>query len=526
MDEQVGMQADPPMAPLVKHEAAVENKPALAVTSTPEAKPRLHEIADLEQTPQAPAIPPAEEKSSVLTTTPTNVAPKQASKPSQDSQPGIDSSAANADMDGTESDTEYDDPWFDAACLSAIETQTYEDVISASANVAAAENKASTEDLSAIQGVESKVEQSIKDEETALDDESHYHQDDELPAELRSGGFSTAKGNALPTISEAAQTRAKRLFEEVDQGLPVAEDGEADEDALAAALQEAKKQKGNINKTESTSAPPPPIMSLGFATASKKALPPPSEKARQRAALLFQQAEADLAAEEDGPTPLKPQMDAATASSARTLVDTPSRPGPARQSLFTTGGGGKPMEISEAARKRALELFADIDAEPPTASPTAQKIPPRSRMRSCDAGFNKSAPGHMQDNSNAKPAVIQLGSMKPRPATTGSAAPFTTPMRPRIPSGISSAHIGSQTSPAESPLGRRPGMGIQQRSQATLNKRAPFNSPFKTPQAKVKPSAKKGLVRMESSTPRVCFDLKCACFARFRALRLLTIDCL
>lgn len=446
-----------------------------------------------------------------LAPAPANVADVPSAKLTQDTQDELHSSAALAEVDG-ESDTEYDDPWFDAACLSAVESPTYDDVV-VPAGTSAADNRsmtsASTSTKAAVAAEPQPIEMRMEADHGS---ELGTYQ---LPAELCSGGFSTAKGSALPAISAAAQVRAKRMFEEVDKGLSVGWAEEADEDALAAALQEAKKQKSNAAEAVVAAAP----VSFGFATASNKALAPPSEQARQRAALLFKQAEADLAAEDSAAeTPIGTKIEAPSLASARTLVETPSKPGPARHSLFTTGAGGTPVQVSEAAKKRAMALFADIDADV-TASPTAQKVLPRSRTRSSEPGLVKPLPAQMQDVSNVRASSPQLGSMKPRPVSMSTAAAFATPARPRIPSGLSATHVGLQSSPAASPLARRPGMGIPQRSQATLNRRAPFVSPLKAPQMRASPVVRKGVVRMEASTPRLCFDLRGASTGRVRWCR-------
>lgn len=452
------------------------------------------------------------------------------------------------DEDEDEDETDYDDPWFDDACMTSADLCDH---------LEGEENEIGHLDVLEGEMVSTPEAKRLHLTPKMIGKNSQDHPDDEQerwaptacppPVAFMSTGFSTAAGSSLPPLSEAAQIRAKRLFDDID--LNTGSDVES-EDELAASLaadRDAKRLKmESESQTHEQDQERP--QSFGFSTASRKKLPPPSIKAQQRALMLLQQADEEVEKEkeqlgliglDEGEADLSHSTSAYASaflpiSSTAAVIETPTRPS-GGTSFFGTATGGKIKTISDEAKRKVMDIFADIEGPsgtptkqeqpisfrssststsmpfPPTlfATPTS-KIPPRARVRT-------ETPARFQDISNQP----KLSPAPPRPITAlannqaqaqaypiafASGAAFSTPLpHSKIISGISNASSSTRNVivPASSPssIPRRVGLGITPRSKAVLGKRPAFTSPFKTPGAKVGMSSYQTPLRQSPSIP-------------------------
>ncbi|KAF8932065.1 Breast cancer 2, early onset [Dissophora ornata] len=304
------------------------------------------------------------------------------------------------------------------------------------------------------------------------------------------GGFSSASGKKLAPLSRAALARVANLFDnDDDPGFGSSADR-------------------NPHIIDMSAQAVAPKVFGGFSTAGKKALPPISKAARDRAALLFEDEDIDTAALASRP----PESLASITASAVRAVAAEEFGG------FTSGSGKKLVPVSKDALDKWSKQFSENDASDSAArgvtepsvrqDPFPQSVPPISTVQPHGfAGFSSGTGKTLAPISKAAQeralSVLEMNHKSSLKPALGSSNRLSlsgaSGFRPLIATGgivhqqpVLSSHMNNlkrkslRSSSTHSSL---PGiMKPLSKASAPFKPPLPFKSPLKIPSSTATPS--------------------------------------
>jgi hypothetical protein len=299
-------------------------------------------------------------------------------------------------------DAEYDDPWFDAACLTT--TDEGGQILPDHLPVPPSSTPGKKQDLERRRSSEVKRSQEAVRAKDIVKDAGGTRlasmlEEEEIPKARTGSLFSFGNGAAVPPVSAKSREKAAKLFAEDPAETfgfqNVTEPRRDDDDYFSIGLDQPT---GMLDDFDMGSEAPAVPVFAGFQTGKGKKLAGPSEASKARAAKIFGEDLNDLPPIEklfevatSGPTILDetPSRTAALDSASTnlgfgkpdvsaypiTVFETPTKqieqpsseqpgsPNIPMSSLFQTAAGGSVPAVSAKSQAKALAIFAKAGAE-------------------------------------------------------------------------------------------------------------------------------------------------------------------
>lgn len=289
-----------------------------------------------------------------------------------------------------------------------------------------------------------------------------------VKAEESFAGFSTATGKTIAPPSKAALEKAKRLWHQM---------GEDDEIEVLAANSPAKHQRVDVSVEDKSTTP-----SAGFQTGQGAPVPSLSSAHSKKAPMIFQ----------EGLTLFNPSV--SSSSMASVIPETQSGTSPTDFRIgFQTGRGATIAEPSSSARRKALNMFAEVESttncllDIPSAPDNPQSGVPSSFL----LASGKSAPtpnrssvakvmslfADVESSSSPQPTPSQplRSSAQHQLPASHPSAPLRKPLMATTNTYLSKAKSNAIKTPVTGP--RRIGLGVKSTGQRS---RPEFVTPFRT----------------------------------------------
>ena len=303
---------------------------------------------------------------------------------------------------GPDDDAEYDDPWFDAACLTT--TDEGGQILPDHLPVPPSSTPGQKQDLERRRSSEiRRSQEAVRAKELVKDGAStrltSMVEEEEIPKAKTGSLFSFGNGAAVPPVSAKSREKATKLFAEDPAETfgfrDIAAPKRDDDDYFSIGIDQPAGMLDEFDMNSDASAVP---VFAGFQTGKGKKLAGPSEASKARAAKIFGEDLADLPPIEklfEVASSVPTVLDEATSHTAAfdsasinlgfgkpdasalpvTVFETPTKqiekpsseqPGPSNipmSSLFQTAAGGNVPAVSAKSQAKALAMFAEAGEE-------------------------------------------------------------------------------------------------------------------------------------------------------------------